>query len=158
MDSAVNGLIDESAVGLVGFSFGGGGAICAANQLGDRVQATFGIAPFIVPELWDLSQLTAPTLIVSGAQDETSIPDMVRGIYQSLPQLTDKAFVLFNDSTHIDGVVFGSNKNKYETYITSWLKVYLSGDDSFQTYINGENHQARVDQGWFAEFMISAGD
>lgn len=148
--SPIYNQVNTDAINLMGFSLGGGGAVLAADELGDDVASVVGLAPVIgglfTPSLRDIE---ADTLLISGALDLTANPLAVAGVYDSLPSDIDSALVFVGASTHLDLINIGFNHRRYRNYVTAWLEVYLNEDDDFETYISGPDYFRRVFQGWY---------
>jgi len=143
--------MDENAIGLMGFSFGGAGALLAAEELGDSVQVVMALAP-VIGEVDSLTNVTASTLVVSGTLDNVARPSEVRDIYDGLDAVEASVFALLLGSTHADGINLGDNHNKIRTLMTSWLKVNLVGDESYATYLSGDKHNEHEEDDWFREY------
>lgn len=152
--SPIAGIVNPHALGVIGFSFGGSAAIKIASKLGDDLQVAIGISPHIGnPEDREFPTMTASTLLVSGNRDTTASPAMVTGIYNGLPEPTNRLFALLNTPAHTSDTE--SNRNKYQTLINSWLKTYLDGDDCYSSYLYGTKHLQNEKNHWFSNYLSS---
>ncbi|OUS28929.1 hypothetical protein A9Q99_11175 [Gammaproteobacteria bacterium 45_16_T64] len=152
--SPIEGLIDEEAIGMVGYSFGGRGALFAADELGDRIKAVVAFAPFnATPSTWALPDIEAATLIAIGSEDTVAYPRNAMGQFDGLPDILSTIYAEVAGSSHLDFINSGNYHNKYKTLATSWLSMQLEGDDSYATYLYGDKHQEHVDDRWFSDYI-----
>ncbi|PCJ41008.1 MAG: hypothetical protein COA99_09200 [Moraxellaceae bacterium] len=153
-DSPIEGLIDEGAIGLVGYSYGGRGALFAADELGDKIKAVVAFAPFNSnPKASDFSAMKAATLISIGSKDTVAFPQNAMGQFDVLPDILSTIYAEVEGSSHLDFINLGGYHNKYRTLATSWLSIQLEEDDSYATYLYGDKHQEHVENRWFSEYI-----
>lgn len=146
--SPIYGLVDTGALQVMGFSKGGGGALLASSDLGSQIQSTQALAPYM-DSGYDLSGVDSATITYTGTEDTIASPGAVVDMYNSLPDAIERTLAYFDGVTHLDWVNGGSYQDRMKTYITSWMKVYLDGDASYEEYIDGH-------QSWFYEFAHNA--
>ncbi len=151
--SPVRGAIREDALGVMGYSKGGGGTLRAAASLGGRVETVVAMAPFLGPYAPDYMAIDAHTLILAGADDGVSEPGVVASYYQSLPTDIARGLATFQDVNHLDWINFGDRHDRFQTLITSWLEVYLDGDRSYLTYLDGAAHDRHRAQNWYSRYI-----
>ncbi len=145
--SPIFGLVDTDNLQISGYSMGGGGALLAAHDLGDEIASVQAFAPFGGGTT--LSGVSAATICYAGGSDGTATPSAIINSFDSLPDTIERTYAEFTSIGHMEWVS-GSDENqdKFKTYITSWMKVYLDGDDSYSEFIDGN-------QGWFDDFVVN---
>ena len=114
-------------IAVMGWSMGGAGALHTANDMGDEISAAIALAPW---NAYNLSGISVPTAILVGGADVVAPPTMALNTYRSLPDVP-KSFAKIDGKSH---QYWKNNSNGGETgkiYILSWLKYYLSDDDSY---------------------------
>lgn len=155
--SPISGLVDTDKLQIMGFSKGGGGALLASSDLGDAVQSTQALAPYIDRINFDLSGITAATVCYTGTDDNIAPPDRVVKMYNSLPDTTERTLGYFNDVNHLGWYgARGDFRDRKKTYITAWMKYYLDGDDSYFPWLYGDIHEDHMDSGWFYDYSHNA--
>ena len=132
--SPIHGLVDIDSLQVMGFSKGGGGALLAAADLGTQVKSIQALAPFM-DQQFELNGIQSATICYSGTKDLVSSYSMVVNIFSSLPNDIDRTMAIFNKATHFDWINDGNFQNRFKTYVTGWMKVYLNGDNSFSKNI-----------------------
>ena len=145
--------IDTDNMGMVGYSNGGGGALLAAGDLGDRVKALVGLSPFVDREQPFYANLSADALMLGGSWDFVSTPNAVESAYQSLPADSTRALAILRYLNHIEWVGFPSGlKNRAKILVTAWLNQSLQGDTGAEDYFNGAAHQQHLAEDWFTRY------
>ena len=154
--SPVGGLIDEDAIGLVGYSFGGGAALKVAEELGDKIKAVVALAPFNdTPSTWDMPDMEAASMIAIGSADTTARPRNAKGQYDGLPDSLASIYAEVEGSGHLDFINSGGYHNKYRTLATSWLSIHLEDDESYRTYLYGSKHNEHERAGWYTDYFTN---
>jgi predicted dienelactone hydrolase len=148
-ESPVCGKVDTNNMGIIGFSMGGSATIDAAAVMGPEVKAAIALAPKAVTQ----HNITAATMVITGSADTEAIPFNVKRGYNRIPSSTIKAFVTIKEMTHHDWLDSTNYQAIARKLITSWHKVHLASDSSFQTYISGTEHQNDVDAGLYTEYI-----
>ncbi|MGJ1427875.1 alpha/beta fold hydrolase [Clavibacter sepedonicus] len=127
-------------VGLIGYSFGGGGTTQAA-QSRPSITAAIGLMPFDFPPATAPNtttpthpRLTTPTLVITGQKDDVAIPkDFGKPAYDSIPAGTPKQYLELKGLGHAAGehVPVATIRNA----VTAFLKRYLDGNSAYAKYI-----------------------
>ena len=154
LGSAIRGKVDTSKLGIMGFSMGGGGTLLAAGDLGSQIKTAVPLAPWLGVSIPSYRNIKAKTLVISGASDTVAFPGTIAGYYNNLPAIT-KGLAEVRGASHLDwfGVTASSSQQtRFKTLTTAWLKTYLTGDTSYQTYFNGTEHQKNVSAGWYTQY------
>ncbi len=148
--SPIYGLVDTNKLQISGYSKGGGGALLAADDLGSQVKSVIPMAPYM-DFGYSLSGITADTMILIGTSDAVASPSAAEDMYNDLPDNIERTWGLFDGVGHLewDNSASTTNHNHMKTYITSWMKVHLDGDATYEQYIDGS-------QSWFDEFAQNA--
>lgn len=127
-DSDIRGMVDESRLGVMGHSMGGGGTLEASADR-PSLKAAVALTPWNLDKTW--GEVQTPTLII-GAESDTiaSVSSHSIPFYNSLPGSLDKAYLELNNASH-----FAPNyqDDTIETYTVAWLKVFLDGDSSYES-------------------------
>lgn len=145
--SPIYGLVDTDNLQVSGYSYGGGGTLLAANDLGTQLVSVQAFAPFAAGT--SLSGVTAATLCIAGGSDTTASPSSVISSYNSLPNTIERTYAEYTGLSHLEWVsADATTRDRLKTYITSWMKVYLDGDTTYEEYIDGN-------QDWFDEFAVN---
>jgi hypothetical protein len=145
--SPIYGKLNTAALQIMGFSKGGGGALLASTNAGSSIKATQALAPYMDNQNYNISGIRSATICYTGTADSIASPNNVVKMYNSLPDSINRTLAYFNDVQHVDWYTAnGSYRDRFKTYITSWMKVYLNNDNTFSSYIDG--HQ----QDWFFAF------
>jgi len=150
-ESPVYGKVDTNNMGIIGFSMGGSATIDAAAVMGPAVKAAIALAPNSLTQ----PNITAATMVITGSADKEARPFNLKRGYDRIPSSTTKAFVTLKGMTHHDWLDSTKHQDIARKLITSWHKVHLAGDSSFQTHISGTEHQKDVDTGLFTEFIYN---
>jgi hypothetical protein len=82
--SPIYGKVNANALGIMGFSKGGGGALLASSDVGTRVKATQALAPYM-DFSYNLSGIRSATICYTGTSDSIASPSDVVSMYNSLP-------------------------------------------------------------------------
>ncbi|AJW80497.1 dienelactone hydrolase family protein [Clavibacter michiganensis] len=138
--SAVRSEVSAKDVGLIGYSFGGGGTMQAA-QSRPSIKAAIGLMPFDVPPASDphalyatYPKLTTPTLVITGQKDEVARPkDFGKPAYDSIPAGTPKQYLELKGLDHSAGehAPVAAIRNA----VTAFLKRYLDGNSAYAKFI-----------------------
>ncbi len=99
--------------------------------------------------------ISVPTVVTTGTKDFLCPQNAVKAIFDCLPNDIERLFVNFTDAQHVDWMnLLGdqTTQDRFKTFIVSWLKYYLRGDFSYETYLYGEMHDQQDAAGWFTEY------
>lgn len=145
--SPISGLVNTNALQIMGFSKGGGGTLLAASDQGAAVKSAQALAPYMDSQTYNINGVRAATICYTGTDDRVAPPQPVVRMYNSLPFSIEKTLAYFRSMPHAAWMMDGTYEQhqKALTYITSWMKVHLSGDSSYAGYIDGS-------QNWFFRF------
>ncbi|UOW02667.1 dienelactone hydrolase family protein [Clavibacter michiganensis subsp. michiganensis] len=138
--SAVRSEVSQDDVGLIGYSFGGGGTMQAA-QSRPSIKAAIGLMPFDFPPATDPNamypsypKMTTPTLVITGHKDDVADPkDFGKPAYDSIPAGTPKQYLELAGIGHEGGqhVPSATIRNA----VTAFLKRYLDGNSAYAKFI-----------------------
>ena len=145
IDSPIYGRVDTDKLQVSGHSKGGGGSLIAANDLGDVIASVQAFEPW--GTITNLGNVKAAAICYAGGEDQTAKAVHVIKSYNSLPDSIERTYAEFSGVTHKwwEPVT----RNRFLVYITSWMKVYLDGDESYGENIIGTQPQ------WFDEFAMN---
>jgi predicted dienelactone hydrolase len=152
--SPIRGKVDTAKLGIMGFSMGGGGTLLAAADLGSNIKTAVPLAPWLGVSIPSYRNIKAKTLVISGASDSVAFPGTIAGYYNNLPAIT-KGLAEVRGASHLDwfGLTSSSTqRTRFKTLTAAWLKTYLQGDTSYQTYFNGTEHQKNVNAAWYTQY------
>ena len=147
--------VTTSKLGITGFSMGGGGALLAAADLKTQIAVAMPLAPYLGFSSPNYLSISAKTLIQAGANDVVSYPSVVASYYQSLPTSLTRALTTFRSASHLDWINSGdaTQHARFKTLVTSWMKLYLDGDSTYQTHLDGAEHDRHLAEDWFTRFQ-----
>ena len=134
--SAVNGMIDTSRLGVIGWSMGGGGTLRVASE--GRIKAAIPLAP------WDTTSfrsVKAPTMIFACQSDVIApVRSHASPFYNQMPNSIEKAFVEIKGGSHYCGNGGGTNDAVLSRMGVSWMKRFLDNDTRYSQFLCGPNH------------------
>lgn len=153
-DSVLAGKIDYNNIGIIGYSQGGAGAICAVTNYenGIRYKAMFtGSAAY--PTLarnmgweYDVSKVTIPYFMVAGtgkSDDSGSDPESSYGGVSPLSALISNYNSISDDVQKIRARAVGAEHEQMlmrsDGYMTAWMLYQLTGDEEAATVFAGDN-------------------
>lgn len=154
--SPIYNLVDMNRLGIMGFSMGGGGTLKAADTVGNKIKTALSLAPHespVNPSMY--TNISVPTVVTTGTKDSICPRNSVKAIFDCLPNDIERLFVNFTDAHHVDWMDFlgdETTQDRFKTFIVSWLKYYLTGDSSYETYLYGEMHDKQDAASWFSEY------
>jgi len=132
------GLVDGNRLGVIGHSYGGGGALLAGTEH-PSLRAVIPLAPFY--ESTSFAGLTVPTLIM-GCQYDTVAPVAARAIpiYESIPASVSKAYLELARGDHLCVETGNGNKAIQGKYAVAWAKLFLDDDGRYWPFLCGAPH------------------
>lgn len=150
--SPIRGLVRTGDLQIMGFSKGGGGALLAASDQGSGIRTTQALAPYM-DFSYNLSGIRSATIVHTGSSDSIAPARRGKEMFDALPTSIDRTYAEYSRASHTDWYGrSGSYRDRFQTYITGWMKVYLDRDTSYRTYINGS-------QSWLSDYVhYAAGD
>lgn len=162
-DSILAGKIDYDNMGIIGYSQGGAGAICAVTNYenGTRYKAIFtGSAAY--PTLarnmgweYEASKVTIPYFMVAGtgkSDDSGSDPETSYGGVSPLSALTSNYDSISDDVQKIRARAVGVEHEQMlmrsDGYMTAWMLYQLAGDEEAAAVFVGENAEILHNNNW----------
>ncbi|RYZ51694.1 MAG: hypothetical protein EOP07_20895 [Proteobacteria bacterium] len=132
--SPLQGKVDNQKLGIMGYSFGGAGAVIAANQLKDEIKAVVTLNAYrpIAPST------NVPYLFIAGNKDNVAIASTVNRVFSSMTNSAPRAFANINGLDHYGTLVKRASKHKEISRMAiAWAKIFLGEDLSYMTYVDG---------------------
>ena len=162
-DSVLAGKIDYNNMGIIGYSQGGAGAICAVTNYenGAYYKAMFtGSAAY--PTLarnmgweYDVSKVTIPYFMVAGtgkSDDSGSDPETSFGGVSPLSALTSNYNSISDDVQKIRARAVGAEHEQMlmrsDGYMTAWMRYWLTGDEEAAKVFAGDNAEILHNNNW----------
>ncbi|KDP89874.1 MULTISPECIES: alpha/beta hydrolase [Clavibacter] len=138
--SAVKSEVSANDVALLGYSFGGGGTMQAA-QSRPSIKAAVTLMPYDFPpadqpdaQYPAYPKLTVPTLVITGQKDEVAVPaEFGKPAYDSIPAGTPKQYLELKGLGHAAGEHVPVATIR--TAVTAFLKRYLDGNSAYAKFI-----------------------
>ena len=163
-DSELYGKIDKNNIGIMGYSQGGAGALCAVTNFdnGNMYKTIFtGSAayPFLAHNMgWDynVSKVTIPYFMTSGTgkTDDAGVPDITKDFagvcpleavitnYNSIPAGVEKVRARATGAEHEDMLV------RSDSYLTAWMLYQLCDDKDAAKVFVGEDAEILHNTNW----------
>ena len=153
-DSVLSGKIDYGNMGIVGYSQGGAGAICAVTNYenGARYKAMFtGSAayPTLAKNMgweYDVSKVSIPYFMAAGtgkSDDSGADPETSYGGVSPLSALTANYDSIADDVPKVRARAVGAEHEQMlmrsDGYMTAWMLYQLTGDEEAGSVFLGEN-------------------
>lgn len=151
--SPLFGRIDVAKMAIMGHSMGGGGALLAANEHSDQIRAAIPFTPW-EPET-DLGGISAPTLVLAGADDTVAeVEEHAWRHFSMIPESTPKVYLEIAGGDHyIADTTRGIDLATVGRYAIAWLKLYVDRDERYRDLIYGEIPAA--DAAKFSRYVAS---
>ena len=162
-DSILAGKIDHDNLGIIGYSQGGAGAICAVTNFenGARYKAMFtGSAayPLLAHNMgweYDVSKVAIPYFMVAGtgkSDDSGSDPETSYGGVSPLSALTSNYNSISDDVQKVRARAVGAEHEQMlmrsDGYMTAWMLYQLTGDEEAAKVFVGENAEILHNHNW----------
>ena len=162
-DSVLSGKIDYGNMGIVGYSQGGAGAICAVTNYenGARYKAMFtGSAayPTLAKNMgweYDVSKVTIPFFMAAGtgkSDDSGNDPETSYGGVSPLSALIANYDSIADDVPKVRARAAGAEHEQMlmrsDGYMTAWMLYQLTGDEEAGTVFVGENAEILHNANW----------
>ncbi len=132
--SPLYGRINVKRMGVSGYSYGGAGAILAANQEPDLVSAAIPLCAYQPA----LPTSRVPYLFVTGTADSVASPAAILRVYSKTSTGQPKAFARFNGVSHFDIINGGRYHESIARYVTAWSLRFLADNVDYSLYLNGD--------------------
>ncbi len=162
-DSVLSGKIDYDSMGIVGYSQGGAGAICAVTNYenGARYRAMFtGSAayPTLAKNMgweYDVSKVTTPYFMAAGtgkSDDSGNDPETSYGGVSPLSALTANYDSIADEVPKVRARAVGAEHEQMlmrsDGYMTAWMLYQLTGDEEAGSVFLGENAEILHNANW----------
>ncbi|WP_141734103.1 poly(ethylene terephthalate) hydrolase family protein [Oligoflexus tunisiensis] len=132
--SPLYGRIHLQGMGVSGYSYGGAGAILAANQAPDLVAAAIPLFAYQPSR----PTTAIPYLFLTGTADGVASPTAILNVFKNTSTGEPKAFARFKGVTHFDIMNGGRAHETMARYVTAWGLRFLGGNGDYGTYLNGD--------------------
>lgn len=130
--SAINGMVDESRLGVVGWSMGGGGALRVAQE--GRISAAIPLAPWDTVK--DVSDVQVPTMMFVCEDDVIAPNDNHSYVFwDGLPDTIDKGYLEFANEGHYCANGNNENNEILSQVGISWMKRHLDKDQRYTQFL-----------------------
>ena len=161
--SVLYGKIDTENIGIVGYSQGGAGAICAVTNFenGSRYKTIFtGSAayPTLAKNMgweYDASKIAIPYFMVAGtgkSDDSGTDPETGFGGVAPLSSLIGNYDSISDDIPKVRARAVGAEHEQMlmrsDGYMTAWMLYYLQGSEEAGTVFLGENAEILHNNNW----------
>ena len=162
--SVLSGKIDERAIGCVGYSQGGAGAINAVTKFENSGKftalftgsAAYSLLSTSMGWEYDISKVTIPYFMTAGTgkSDDTGVADInaefggvapLASLIHNYEEICDDVFKVrarVTDAEHEDMQV------KTDAYMTAWILYHLQGDTEAGLVFLGEDAELLGNSGW----------
>ena len=162
-DSLLSGKIDTENMGIIGYSQGGAGAICALTKYenGKRYKTIFtGSAayPTLAKNMgweYDTSKVTVPCFMCAGtgkSDDSGSDPEKGFGGVSPLSALVENYNKIPDSVMKIRARAVGAEHEQMlarsDGYMTAWMLYQLAGDEEAGGVFLGENAEILHNSNW----------
>ena len=162
-DSVLSGKIDYDRMGIIGYSQGGAGAICAVTNYenGARYKAMFtGSAayPTLAKNMgweYDVSKVAIPYFMAAGtgkSDDSGNDPETSYGGVSPLSALTANYNNIADDVPKLRARAAGAEHEQMlmrsDGYMTAWMLYQLTGNEEAETVFLGENAEILTNKNW----------
>lgn len=161
--SVLSGKIDYDSMGIIGYSQGGAGAICAVTNFenGAQYKAMFtGSAayPTLAKNMgweYDVSKVAIPYLLAAGtgkSDDSGADPETSYGGISPLSALIANYDSIANNVPKVRARAVGAEHEQMlmrsDGYMTAWMLYQLTGDEEAGTVFIGENAEILRNANW----------
>ena len=161
--SVLSGKIDYDSMGIIGYSQGGAGAICAVTNFenGAQYKAMFtGSAayPTLAKNMgweYDVSKVAIPYFMAAGtgkSDDSGADPETSYGGISPLSALIANYDSIANNVPKVRARAVGAEHEQMlmrsDGYMTAWMLYQLTGDEEAGTVFIGENAEILRNANW----------
>ncbi len=162
-DSVLFGKIDEENIGIVGYSQGGAGAICAVTNFENSSHyKTLFTGSAAYPTLaknmgweYDTSKITIPYFMAAGtgkSDDSGADPEKGFGGVAPLSSLIANYNNIADDVHKVRARAVGAEHEQMlmrsDGYMTAWMLYYLQGDEEAGAVFFGEDAEILNNTNW----------
>jgi dienelactone hydrolase len=132
--SPLEGKLDLSRLGVMGWSMGGGGTLITVDSH-PELAAAITLCAWNPGESYPSNQV--PTLLFAGTAD-TLAGGQSQGFYTSIPDTTPKMLFEVQGADHYFANTPDGADGQTGKYGTAWLKVFLAGDECYRRFLEAE--------------------
>jgi dienelactone hydrolase len=129
--SPLEGKIDTTRLGVMGWSMGGGGTLIASNT-NPEIRAAITMAAWSPGAQFTADQV--PTLLFAGSADSVA-GGQSQGFFESIPETTPKMLFEVEGGSHSVANNPSGGAGEVGRYGLSWLKVFLESDERFRQFL-----------------------
>jgi dienelactone hydrolase len=134
MGGPLNGKVDTSRLGVMGWSMGGGGSLIAANST-PALKAAISMCGWNPGARY--AQMKVPSLMFAATSDPLA-GGQSQGFYASIPESTPKMIFEVQGGSHNVANSPRGHGGKVGLFGLSWLKIHLVGDDRYKSLITSK--------------------
>ena len=128
--SPLEGKLDTTRVGLMGWSMGGGGTWISADSH-PELKVAVSLCGWIVQGVGSNTKVASLQLAVI---DDELAAGMSQPVYNAIPESTPKMLVEWNGGGHWINNSPVSKGNEVGGYGLPWIKVFLEGDERYRQF------------------------
>lgn len=141
--SPISGMVDETRLGAIGWSMGGGGSLKLATER--SLNAIIPQAPWYAG-FNDFDEINTPTFFIACELDAVApVASHVDDFWDDVPNSTPKAYVEINNGDHFCANSGNSDEDILGKYGISWMKRFIDFDTRYNQFLCGPNHEADYD-------------
>lgn len=141
--SPISGMVDETRLGAIGWSMGGGGSLKLATER--SLNAIIPQAPWYAG-FNDFDEINTPTFFIACELDAVApVASHVDDFWGDVPNSTPKAYVEINNGDHFCANSGNSDEDILGKYGISWMKRFIDFDTRYNQFLCGPNHEADYD-------------
>lgn len=129
--SPVEGRLDTTRMGVMGWSMGGGGTWIAADSH-PELKVAVSLCGWSVQRVGGATSVPSLQLAV---QDDELAAGMSQPVYQAIPDRTPKMILEFARGGHWVNNNPANEGNQVGAYGLSWIKVFLEGDERYREFL-----------------------
>lgn len=163
-DSPISGKIDKENIGIIGYSQGGAGAICAAtnfenSKLYKTIFTGSAAYPFLAKNMgweYDPSKIGIPYFMTSGTgkSDDAGVVDISKDFAGVCPleSVISNYNAISEDVEKVRGRISGAEHGDMLTlsdgYMTAWMRYQLMGDEEAAKVFVGDDAELIKNKNW----------
>jgi dienelactone hydrolase len=132
--SPLEGKLDTSRFGIMGWSMGGGGTWITADTH-PELKVAISLCGWIIGVQGGTTTVASLQLASLG---DPLADQMSQPIYEAIPTGTPKMLIEFTGGDHFIGNRPTNASGQIGKYALSWIKVYLEGDDRYTQFLESE--------------------
>ena len=136
--------IDLNRLQVCGHSKGGGGALLAANILGNKIKSTIVMAPWH-EQFTHLNGIKSATLLQAAEKDVYVTQEMAETEFNLLPDNIHKAYFEYQTAHHFSWGILNLRllHDVIGSDIIAWMQYYLKEDIDAETTLNLHNQKSK---------------